>query len=60
MGSEEEIRPFPHFGNGGTFTIFGFASLFRHRFHQANVKVGDRGCGQLIKLLIVKVVAVAR
>lgn len=41
MGFEEEIRQFTHFGNGGMFAIFGFASFLPHRFHQANVKVGD-------------------
>jgi hypothetical protein len=29
---DEEIRQVSHFGNGGTFTIFGFDSLLGHRF----------------------------
>lgn len=41
----EEIRQFPLFASGGTFTIFGFASLLRHRFCLANGKVGDCGGG---------------
>lgn len=45
MDFEEEIRQFPHFGNGGMFAIYGFAVLLGHRFRRANVEVGDVGDG---------------
>lgn len=47
----EEIRQFSRFGNGGIFAIFGFASLLRRGCHQANVKAGDPGGGQLIEVV---------